>query len=522
MNLVKYLEQHAARHPDRIGLYFEDRTWTYAQVDATMSRIASGLRGLGLQKGDRVAVMLPNWPEFHFCTHAAWKLGAVEVPINTMYREEETSFILGNAEASVVFAFPEAARMIQGVRTELPSLKAVVAVGGDAPAGTMPFDELLAQGDPVCLAPEMDPDDLAAIAYTSGTTGFPKGAMLSHYNLIISIQRMRDYLGLSERDNVMQALPCFHSNASLIGMILAWFLGSSAILVERIESRKFLETVSRTRPAMFASVPTILYDILHLPGEDVESAFSSVRYVVFGAAPTGPELRRRIEERFGLKVLQSYGMTEAPNSVTFDPLVGRPNLDSVGLPMEHLTIKIVDEDDNALPIGEVGEICIGPRTDGPHAGLFKPMQGYWKSLEASISALKGGFYHTGDMGKLDEDGFLYVVDRKKDMIIRGGNNIFSAELERVLRTDERVEEVYVVGVPHERLGQVPKAYVVLKPGADAREEELKELIAARLARYKRLEHVEFVTRESLPRNALGKVLKRELTARELAAYRVGH
>lgn len=513
MNVSLFLEQHASHNPDRVALYFNDRSWSYGEVHEIVCRLADGLRNLGVQRGDRVAVMLPNWPEFHFCTHATWALGAVEVPVNVMFREEETAYILGNAEAVVVFASSQGAEIIQRVRDRLPHLKAVVTVGaGDVP-GAIHFAGLLARGDVNYRVQDLHPDALAVIAYTSGTTGFPKGAMISHYNMIVSMQALRDYLDLTDRDNIMQPLPCFHSNASLIGIIFAWYLGSSAILVERIEARDFARTVEITRPSFFACVPTVLYDIVHMP----EAAdFSSVRYVVFGAAPTPPELRRRIEQRFGLKMLQSYGMTESPNAYTLDPIDRPIKHAAVGLPLPHLSFKIVDGDDRTLPIGEVGEICAGPQTSGSYAGLYKPMLGYWKNPQATEEALKGGYLHTGDLGRLDEDGFVHVVDRKKDMIIRGGNNIFPAELERALQEDPRVLECAVVGVPHDRLGEVPKAFIRLRPEASASDLEFMDLIERRLARYKRLEAVEFV--EEFPRNALGKILKRTLRAQEVEKY----
>ncbi len=508
MNLGHRIEEHADLWPERVALFFGDSTTSYAELNQTVSRLANGLRSLGVTPGDRVGVMLPNWPEFHICSHAAWKIGAVEVPINVMYVVDEVEFILANAGVKTVFASAAGAEIIVGIRDRLPDLEAVVLVGDGAVVGTTSFSDLVSNSDPQCLAVELGGNELAVIAYTSGTTGFPKGAMLTHDNLVTSIETLREYLALTDQDNILQVLPCFHSNASLIGVLFAWYLGSSAILLERFDST-FTEVVTRRRPSFFAGVPTVLFDLANLPAnEDLD--FSSVRYVMFGAAATPPNVRRTVEERFGLRMLQAYGMTEAPNVVTVDPKVGEIDYEGVGLPLAHLAIKIVDGNDNQLSTGSVGEICVGPMTEGPLANLYKPMAGYWKNPEASKKALQGGFFHTGDLGMVDDSGVVRLVDRMKDMIIRGGNNIFPAELERVLVADARVGEAYVVGVPHERLGEVPKAFVVLEEGTSASEGELKELIVGRLARFKRLEFVEFVDRDSLPRTALGKVLKREL------------
>ncbi len=315
MNVVKHLERHAAERPDHPALVFEDRVWTYREVEERISRLATGFRSLGLAAGDRLAVMLPNWPEFHLASHAAWKLGAVEVPVNVMYREEEVEFILQDSGARVAIAHPEGVARILAVRDRLPDLRAVVAVGGAGapPEGAIDVAELEARGEPRCPAPDLTGDDLAVIAYTSGTTGFPKGSMLGQYHVELSMERLRDKLGLTRDDNVLQVLPCFHSNASLIGIVFGWYLGSTAILVERFDAAEFAGIVARTRPTFFAGVPTLLYDIMYLD-DDVPVDFSSVRYVTYGAASAPPHVRRKVEDRFGLRLRQAWGMTEAPTS----------------------------------------------------------------------------------------------------------------------------------------------------------------------------------------------------------------
>ena len=520
MNVVHALEAHADSRPDDLALDFAGRTWTYGQVNAEISRLASGLRQLGIARGDRVGVMLPNWPEFHLGSHAAWKLGAIEVPINTEYKgemlryitmvqPEEIRYVLRDSGAKAVLAFPEAVERILKVRDELPDLGAIVVVGGEAPPGTVAITEVMANDDTSLRGPDLDGDDLAIIAYTSGTTGFPKGSMLGHYHVEVSMARLRDWLGIDHRDNVLQVLPCFHSNASMIGIVFAWYLGSTAILVERFDPAEFAATVRRTRPSFFAGVPTVLFDIMNLPDE-VEVDFSSVKYVTYGAAPAPPQVRRRVEERFGLKLRQAWGMTEGPNLVTVDAKDGPIAYDGVGLPLSHIEVVAVDESDRVLGPGEVGELCLQGKTDGPDAGVYRPMLGYWNNPEATAQALANGRFHTGDVGYVDADGVVYLVDRKKDMIIRGGNNIFPAEIERVLVEDPRVSEAYVIGIPHERLGEVPKAYVVPEDGQELTEDDVRAIVREKLAAFKRVEAVTFLRADELPRNALGKVLKREL------------
>jgi long-chain acyl-CoA synthetase len=476
--------------------------------------VATGLVSLGIEPGDRVAVMLPNWPEFHFATHGVWKVGAVEVPINTMFGREETAHILKDAGVRMVFTSPELAKIIEDLRVDVPDLETLIVVGSERVHGALTFDDLLARGSADFESVGSD-DSLAIIAYTSGTTGFPKGAMLTHHQIVVSMEAVKRRLELDQTDPVLQVLPCFHSNASMIGIVFAWFLGGNAILLERFETEAFVETVRSTRPALFAFVPTLLHDLSRAAG-DLNADFSSVKYVVYGAAPCPPRIRREVEERFQLKLLQAYGMTEGPNAITLDPPDGPVKSETVGQPLPHIAVQIVNEEGDAVATGEVGEVCLGP-VGGGFAGLsYEPMKGYWGNPEGTAAALQDGFFHTGDIGALDADGYLRIVDRKKDMIIRGGNNIFPAELERVLLDHPLVEEAYVVGVPHERLGEVPKAYVVTGAGQEVSTEELLELVRSQLAAYKRLEQVEVVTTDALPRNALGKVLKRELRARESA------
>ena len=512
MSIVHALERHAASTPDRIALHFGDRAWTYGEVDEVTTRLASAFAGFGVGRGDRVAVMLPNWPEFHLASHATWKAGGVEVPINIMFKEEEAAYVLRDSGARVVLASPETAQVVDEVRSELPELRAVVVAGVSTFPDTVGFDDAVAGGPADLSRPSVAADDLAIVAYTSGTTGFPKGAMLRHDDVVVSMEALRRFLDLSARDNVLQVLPCFHSNASLIGVVFAWYLGSSAVLIERFEPKLFVDAVRATRPTYFAFVPTLLHDLVRL-GDETNVDFSSVRYINYGAAPCPAHIRDAVEGRFDLRLLQAYGMTEAPNLVTSDPLDARVKTNAVGRPLPHIELQIVDDDGRVLPPGEPGEVRIGPRHDAGGDLVYRPMLGYWRNPAATATALRDGFFHTGDIGFVDDEGYLFIVDRKKDVIIRGGNNIFPAELERVLMSHPDVDEAYVVGLPDARLGELPRAYVVLRDAAATTAEDLRALVRARLAAYKRVDQIEFVDSAGLPRTALGKVLKRELRAR---------
>ncbi len=514
-SVLSALENTARAQPGRVALHTVERTFTYGELDEVATRLASSFAALGVERGDRVAVMMPNWWQFHVVTHATWKAGGVEVPVNVMLTAEELHHLLADSGARVIVGAAHAVASVAASRETLPELRAVVAVEPTGVRGVLPFDELVDRGDPAFVTRAGRDDGLAIIAYTSGTTGFPKGTMLAHESLVVSMEVLAEYAGLGPDDNVLQVLPLFHSNASLAGQLLAWHVGSAAVLLERFEPAQFVEMVRRTRPAYFCMVPTLLYDVAR-GGGDLRDDFSSVRMIGFGGAPCPIEIRDEVERVLGVRLVQGYGMTEAPNIATLDPLDEALRPASAGRPLPYYGVRVLDADGDDAPVGERGEICLGPGRPSPSGIVYRPMMGYWGNPEATAAAVRDGWFHTGDIGYFDPDGYLYVVDRIKDMIIRGGNNVYPAEIERVLLGDPRVSEAYVVGIPHERLGEVPRAYVVLEPGAEVSAPELRSRVREHLAAYKQLDEVEFVDSASLPRNALGKVLKRELRMRSVA------
>lgn len=504
--LPEALERNAAATPEGVAIRFEGRTVTYAEFLDEVVRCANGLARCGIGRGDRVAVMMHNAPECFIALHAIWRLGAVQVPVNALLREEEAAHILCDSGARAAIADGGCAQVVAAARAQAPDLQTVAVVDGEG--GDLLYAELLQLGADAPAPPLPEPGELAVIAYTSGTTGVPKGAMLPHRHFADYAHMSRSYFGLSADDDVLQGLPAFHTNASMNGLLLAWFLGSSGTLLRRLDVAGLIEAVPRSRPSIFTVVPTVMVDLAGLADSEAPD-LSSVRYVVFGAAPAQPAVRRRIEERFGLRMVQAYGMTEVPY-IALDPVDG-PIVDgAAGRPVTYVDVRIRD-DDTELPPGATGEICVRahPKPD-EHGLTFHPILGYWNDPDKTEEAMRGGVFHTGDVGFLDEQGFLHVVDRKKDMIIRGGTNVYPAELERVLQSEPGVQEAYVVGLPDERLGEVPKAYVVPAPGAQLNPEALREAANARVARFKRIEQLELVAADALPRTPMGKVLKREL------------
>lgn len=512
-SVVHRLIEVADKDPSRVALAFGDEQTSYGQLREIVERTAAGLAGLGVGRGDRVALMLGNCPQYFITSMAIWRAGAVQVPINSALRQHETRHILADSGAKVVLVSPATADIVGEVRGELPELTRVVVVGEDGHAAAdLSFDELsAATAEPAALADDFA-DAVAVIAYTSGTTGRPKGAMLGHRHLVDNLSIGQAHLGLTEDDPVLQGLPAFHNNASFNGVFLAWWCGSKAVLLERFAPDALVAKIAEHRVAFLVAVATILYDIARLP-EDAGVDFSSVRYVVFGGSPTPPPIRKAVEDRFGLRMIQAYGMTEA-QYIALDPTEGEIVQDGSGIPCVHNQLSLLNASGEPVASGEVGEICLSQPEQGDAAGRkFRPILGYWNNPAETEKAFAGGVFHTGDLGRLDDKGFLHVVDRLKDMIIRGGTNIYPAELERALTDDPRVAEAYVVAKPDDRLGEVPKAFVVLADGAEVEPEQLRSEINDRIARYKRIEEIQLLTHDEVPRNAMGKVLKRELRTR---------
>ncbi len=493
-------------YPDRRCIAGGPNPLTYGEAGYAVARLAGGLARLGVRKGDRVAVMLPNVPEFVLSAYAAWRLGAAHVAINTMYKEREVAHLLVDSGAKVVITTSELLPLVRGAE-QTPAVETVVVLGDGAAGGrALPFHEVVEMGRPVLESVPVESGDLAVVAYTSGTTGVPKGARLTHGNYRSQLECYRTYFGLDERDSSLVATPLFLQAIFLLGPVLAHHLGATAIIQERFDAREYARLIKTHRVGLLgAAVPPMFYDLARLGTDDLD--MGSVRYAFIGGSPISSALRTQFETKFGFRLSYSYGGTETTGHMTADPPDGARKQDSPGLPLPGREMKVVDVEGRTLPRGEIGEIC----SRGPNV-----MEGYWNRPDATASALRDGWFHSGDLGYLDADGYVFIVDRMQDTINRGGFKVFPTEIEKVLQRDPRVVESAVVGVPHPRLGEVPKAFVVLRPGAAATASELIELTRAELARYKVLEDVEF--RASLPRSPMGKVLRRELRreARERA------
>jgi len=486
-NLAANLSEAVQRDADRIALRVDETEVPYSALDAASARVAGLLVERGLQPGDRVGVMLPNVPYFAIVYYGVLRAGGTVVPMNVLLKERETAFYLSDPQAKVVFAWHDFAAAAQHGATESGAECIVVAPD---------FEELLAGTQPVTEVADRSDDDTAVVLYTSGTTGSPKGAELTHGNLRRNVEVVVDMLALSSSDVILGALPLFHSFGQTCGLSAAIASGACLTLIPRFDPGKALEIIERDEVTVFEGVPTMFAAMLQ--GAQDRDA-TSLRLCVSGGAAMPVEVMRAFEDAFGCKILEGYGLSETSPVSSFNHPDRERKPGSIGTPVAGVEMKVVDEHDNEVPAGEVGEIVIRGHN---------VMKGYLNRPEATAEAMGGGWFHTGDMAKVDEDGYFFIVDRKKDMIIRGGYNVYPREIEEVLYEHPAVREAAVIGVPHPELGEEVAAAVALKPGADASEDELREHVKAQVAAYKYPRHVWLV--DELPKGPTGKILKRDI------------
>jgi acyl-CoA synthetase (AMP-forming)/AMP-acid ligase II len=509
--VTKQLDGVIEARPDAPAYHFRNTTMTFGELGQGIRHCAGGLATLGIDSGERVGVMLRNRPEFFVLSQAIWRAGGVMVPVNVLLSAFEATHVVRDSGMRVLVVNGDLAeRAREAVAAAGADVTIVVADAEMAQDGELSWDDLLARGtDDFAPRPPRE-DRLAVIAYTSGTTGVAKGAMLQDFHLHEWMVNAAEHLDLTETDHFLQVFPVHSVAPGIIGGWLTATLGSACVIVERFDVAEIARVIEKYRVTCFAMVTTMLFDLLRHEFPEPPD-FSSMRYIQGGGAAIPDRIRTELQDRWGIPLIKSYGSTEA-NYVSLDYPGVEAKPGSSGQVMPHLVVTIQDPDGSVLPLGESGEICVGPNPDHPRP--FQPILGYWNDSEQTAEALAGGVFHTGDIGYVDEDGFVYCVDRLKDMLIRGGNNIYPAELEAAMQADPRVDAAYVVGVRDERLGDMPKAYVVLTGDAEAvSPDELLANANERLARYKRIEEVEIVTSDELPRNAMDKVLRRELARR---------
>ncbi|MRH87919.1 long-chain-fatty-acid--CoA ligase [Nocardia sp. SYP-A9097] len=490
-NLALNLAASAANSPAAPALRIGDRTLDYATVEAATARVAGLLRDRGLVPGDVVGICLPNIPEFAICYYGVLRAGGIVVPLNPLLTERELTYHLVDSGAKLLFAWSEVAR---------------AASGSAAAAGTEPipvdvdeFDALLAEFEPMPGYEERAASDTAVILYTSGTTGKPKGAELTHANLAANCDVVvSTLLHLTSRDVVLGILPLFHVFGQTFALNAAMKVGALLALVARFEAGTVLEVLARDRVTVFEGVPTMYSALLHHPGA-TDFDVSSLRVCVSGGASMPVEVMRGFEAAFGCTVLEGYGLSETSPVAAFNPPDRERKPGSIGLPVRGVELRLLDDAGVEVADDAVGEIVIRGHN---------VMKGYWRNPAATTAAIPDGWFRTGDLARRDADGYYYIVDRKKDLVIRGGYNVYPREIEEVLYEHEAVAEVAVIGLPDARLGEEVCAVVALKPGATTTAAQLIDFAKARVAAYKYPRHVHFV--EALPKGATGKILKREI------------
>ena len=502
LNIATMLRESARATPDKPYVLVHDLSFTYAQVDEISGRIASALLATGLTRGDKVAVQLPNLPQFLFTYFGLMKAGLVMVPLNPLLKAAEIAYHLQDSDARVLVTFElfadeavKGAAQVEGVTTYVVNLP-----GNDVrPEGTRHYDELYFAEDTREIVPT-DGDETAVLLYTSGTTGKPKGAELTHLNLYMNCTIAGQLFEFRDDDIGIAVLPLFHVFGLSSVLNVTTRFGGTMVLVPRFELAPVVDAIERHRATIFSGVPTMYFGLLQMDttGRDL----SSLRVGVSGGAAIPGEVIRGFEEKFpGCVILEGYGLSESTSTTTFNVNAEQRKVLSIGKPIWGVTVQVVDETDKPLPPGpeHIGEIVIRGHNI---------MKGYYKNPEATAAAFANGWFHTGDLGYADEDGFLYIVDRKKDLVIRGGYNVYPREVEEVLYEHTAVAEAAVIGRPDPKLGEEVVAFVALKPGASAEADELIAFCKERMAAYKYPREVRVVP--ELPKGATGKILKKEL------------
>jgi len=498
-NLRQLLEDRARMRPDTEFLFSETdgRKFTYSEFDRAVNRAASLLASHRVGKGDVVSLLMPNSPEYIIAYFACWKLGALAGPVNSLLKTREMAYVISNSEAKALLVHEEFLPAVEGIKSELPALQAVIRFEDEARA-TDGFSE-----DVPPISVEMD--DEAIIIYTSGTTGKPKGCLLTHGNVIANAGQISEWLGFTEHDRLLSVMPLFHMNAVSVTTMSALYAGGSTVISLKFSAKRFWQTISDYQVTSFGSVATMLTMLLSKFPDGVPDGLRTeqLRFAMCGSAPVPAEVIKRFEETFHCLVIEGYGLSESTCRSTFNPPDKRRRPGSCGLPIGN-EMMVVDDEDREVPHGALEEIVL--RGDNI-------LKGYFKDSNATAVAFRNGWFHTGDIGYRDDEGFFYIVDRKSDMIIRGGENIYPREIDEVLYQHPAIAAAATIGVPDPLYGDEVATFVVLKEDGSAGADELIAFCRQRLADYKCPKTIRVV--EEIPKGPTGKLLKREL-AREFA------
>jgi long-chain acyl-CoA synthetase len=490
-NLARNLTGTARLHAGRVAVRVDDAAMTYRALDEASARVAGLLRRHGLRPGDRVGVMMPNVAEVPVLYYGVLRAGGVVVPMNPLLKAREVAYYLGDSGTGLMFAWHSFAAQARGGAEQAGAECTIVDGAG--------FPGLLASAAPDGQIADTGDEDTAVILYTSGTTGQPKGAELTHGNLISNTEVARaDIVRAGPDDVIFGGLPLFHVFGQTVALNVAVASGACLTLLPRFDPEHALRIIAGHRVTVFEGVPTMYVALLHQPGR-TDYDTSTLRMCISGGAALPVEVLRGFEEAFGVPVLEGYGLSETSPVASFNHPGRERKPGSIGTSIRDVQMRVVDGKGHEVPQGEVGEIVIR----GPNV-----MKGYWQRPEATAEAIRDGWFHSGDLARVDADGYFYIVDRKKDLIIRGGYNVYPREIEEVLYEHPAVAEAAVIGLPHPALGEEIGAAVALKPGAVITAAELRDYVKGQVAAYKYPRHVWIV--DTLPKGPTGKIQKRDI------------
>lgn len=494
--------KRAAEHADKTYLHFQDQSFTYGQMRSTIAKAAGMLKNLGAQKGNHVALLIPNSTEFLFMWFGAMTGGFTAVTINTLLKAEELEFIINDCDARILVTTPQFRKALEPVWARLTNIQHVVLTTPDAD-----FKQIQDLATGLGAAPEFTANDLtggdkASMIYTSGTTGHPKGVLLTHANILYNSYVTHQMIDLEPADTALCIMPLFHVNAQIASMMSTLWAGATVVLEDGFKPRSFIDTLKKYRCTTFSGVPTIynfLNDLKEAEGQDL----SFLKACICGAAPMPVEVFNRFEEKFKGKIIEGYGLSEGTCVSSLNPLRGKRKIGSIGLSIAGQEMAVANANiegrNEFLADGEVGELVVR----GPNV-----MQGYYKRDEANKTTLVDGWLHTGDLGYRDAEGYFYISGRKKEMIIQGGENIYPKEIEEVLYKNEAISECAIVGIPDKKYGEVVGAFIIVKEGVSLTASDVRNYLREKIANYKMPKVIEFV--QSFPKTATGKIQKNKI------------
>jgi long-chain acyl-CoA synthetase len=497
MNIAKLNENRALENPDWIKIVYEDREISNAEIVHECRKLTAVLKNLGVKRGDRVILQMPNCPEVIYGFSAVWRLGAVIVPINYLIGEEETAYIYKDSGAKIVISSKMYLPKILACRAKAPDIKAVILIDGDDVEGAYSFRKLLDQSQEDTFIEDTADDDIAALIYTAGTTGFAKGVIHTHGTLYANAFIAHQSNPPTDGMTYISVLPLCHSyGISIINMNV--FRLSKVVLLNSFDVSVLFSSIEKYSGNIMAAVP-MMYILMLLYPEPKKYNLSSMKYWICGSAPLSMDTWNRFREIYGFEIIEGWGLTESGASTAANPFTGLKKVGSIGLPFQGTEMRIVNDRGEALPAGQQGEIVVrGPQI----------MKGYWNKPQETSEALRDGWLHTGDVGYMDNDGYFWITDRKKDLIIKAGENISPRTIEEVLFACPQVSEGAVVGVKDEKYGEDIRAYVVLQPGVEATSEDIRAFCKTKLTNFLLPRDIIFL--DTLPKSLVGKVLKTEL------------